>query len=100
MSMSDKMPLQPIEYENDGVIRFRRNRIVRWLLDAGPFDMNQIAMLPGITPQEEAQFAALIGYSVSGWGDLSYVSEGCPEELAEADAIAAKLYAAKNGDTA
>lgn len=90
-----KMPLQPIEYDEHGVIRFRENKIVRYLLDAGPFDMNKIAVLPGISVQERAQFAAMIGYSVSGWGDLSYVQEGCPDELAEADRIADELYEAK-----
>ena len=80
-----KQPLQPLYFDKDGVARFRANAIVRWLLDAGPFDMNQIAVLPGITAQDRAQFAALIGYSVSGWGDLDYVSEGASEELEQAD---------------
>ena len=87
------MPLQPIEWAEDGVIRFVPNRIVRWWLDAGPFDMNQIAALPGISQQERMQFAAMTGYSVSGWGDLSYVAD--TEELAEADAIARAMMEAK-----
>jgi hypothetical protein len=66
-----KQPHQPMQVV-DGIVRFTPNRIVRWLLDAGPFDMNQLAMLPGISREEHAQFAQLIGYSVSGYGDLSY----------------------------
>ncbi len=84
------MPLQPIDIDEEGHIRFRENGIVRWLLDAGPFDLNQIAMLPGISQDESVQFAQLIGYSVSGFGELSYV-EGT-EALKEADTIAEKLW--------
>lgn len=53
-----KLPHQPI-HKVDNVVRFVPNRIVRWLLDAGPFDLNQIAKLPGITQEEHAQFAQL-----------------------------------------
>ena len=70
-----KFPMQPIEIDEDGIARFVANRIVRWLLDAGPFDLNQIALLPGITREEHEQFAQLIGYSLSGFGDLNYVSD-------------------------
>ena len=88
--MADKkQPLQPIKYV-DGSAQFHPNAIVRFLLDAGPFDMNTISCLPGVSNQDRAQFAALIGYPVSGWGELSYVHEGCPEELAEAERIAAE----------
>jgi hypothetical protein len=79
-------PLQPIEWDGHGVIRFRENRIVRKLLDEGPFDMNDIARFEGITDDERSQFAQLIGYSVSGYGDLSYALG-----VNEADAIAEKL---------
>lgn len=85
------MPLQPIEIASDGVVRFRENRIVRWLLDAGPFDMNQIAMLPGISNAERMQFAQLIGYSVSGAGDLSYFDmETCDLMDDEVDKVLAR----------
>jgi hypothetical protein len=39
-------PAQPIVVASDGVVRFKCNPIVRWLLDAGPFDMNTIALKP------------------------------------------------------
>jgi hypothetical protein len=84
----NKLPMQPIVWDDHGVIRFKENRIVRWLLDAGPFDMNQIAALPGITDDERTQFAQLIGYSVSGAGDLPYFDD---EVLEQADAMAEEL---------
>ena len=74
-------PVQPLEIDRDGVVRFKRNAIVRFLLDAGPFDMNQIACLP-VSDEDRCQFAQLIGYSLSGYGELPYVSD---EEFARAE---------------
>jgi hypothetical protein len=68
-----KLPIQPIEADGHGVIRFRKNLIVEHLLDKGGLDLNDLARLD--FPQEDwEQFAQLIGYSVSGFGSLSYVS--------------------------
>lgn len=68
------MPLQPISDDENGVQRFVENRIVSKLLDAGPLDMNDLAIMD-FSQQERIQFAQLIGYSVSGFGSLSYVDE-------------------------
>ena len=70
-----EQPIQPVYKGEDGRYRFRKNAIVRYLLDAGTFDMNQIATLPGISREDREQFAQLIGYSVDGFGELSYVSD-------------------------
>lgn len=67
-------PIQPLEKDKDGVIRFKQNNIVRYLLDNGPFDMNQISILP-FTQEDREQFAQLIGYSLFGFRELSYVSD-------------------------
>ena len=64
-----KHPIQKIE---NG--RFVENAIVRYLLDNGGIDLNQIAVLPFDNADRE-QFAQLIGYSLSGFGSLSYVSD-------------------------
>ena len=61
------MPIQPLI---DG--RFVPNKIVEYLLDNGGIDLNQIARM-NFTKQERMQFAQLIGYSLSGFGSLSYV---------------------------
>ena len=66
-------PIQPL-YNDNGVTRFKANAIVRYLLDAGPFDMNHLAMLP-FSDDDREQFAQLIGYSLSGFSELSYVSD-------------------------
>ena len=95
--MNTKMPMQPVVVLDDGVSRFRVNPIVRFLLDAGPFDLNQVADLPGVTPEERSQFAQLIGYSVSGFGELSFAD---PEHVAQADKIAEAMRAKVRGEDA
>ena len=67
-------PVQPLEVDKDGITRFKMNAIVRHLLDNGGIDMNQIGMLD-FEQNDREQFAQLIGYSLSGFADLSYVSD-------------------------
>lgn len=67
-------PIQDLERDKHGVIRFKKNKIVEYLLDEGPFDLNGIAVLD-FTDDDRAQFAQLIGYSKSGIGDLRYISD-------------------------
>lgn len=81
---------QPLVLDEGGVVRFKENPIVRYLLDNGGIDMNQLALL-GFTNEDQAQFAQLIGYSVSGWGDLSYVTAS---QCKEAD-IRAEIFCKK-----
>ena len=81
-------PMQAIVRDDKGTIRFHRNALVCYLLDAGPYDMNHLACLPGVSRQDYEQFAQLIGYSVSGFGDLSYASNTV---VHKADQIAAKM---------
>lgn len=79
-----KHPMQPIYRDKHGVVRFKENKLVAFLLDAGPFDMNQIAMM-NFSDEDREQFAQLIGYSVSGFGELPYAHD---DAVAAADAIA------------
>lgn len=68
-----KHPVQPLEKDSNNILRFKRNAIVRFLLDAGPFDLNQLELKP-FSQEDREQFAQLIGYSLGGFCDLSYVS--------------------------
>ena len=71
---TNEHPMQPVEID-EGVARFKRNSLVCYLLDSHPMvDMNHLAILPNIPQEDREQFAQLIGYSVSGFGDLSYAS--------------------------
>lgn len=78
-----KQPIQPIVVVND-VFRFRENAIVRFLLEMGGFDLNDLAKMD-FSQEDREQFAMLIGYSLRGFGELSYVSD---ETYAAAAAMA------------
>lgn len=83
-------PMQPVEVDDDGVVRFKRNNIVRYLLDwcaskngaagyhentSGPApDLNHLATM-NFSQEDWTQLAQLGGYSISGFGELSYVSD-------------------------
>lgn len=80
-------PMQPVEWASDGVIRFKENKIIDYLFKTGKLDLNEIAAIP-FPPEDRMQLAQLLGYSVSGYGDLSYVT---PENLAEAEELRDEL---------
>ena len=69
-----KHPMQYTEHAR-GALRFRTNEIVRFLLDAGPFGLNDLAKIP-FSDDDRRQFAQLIGYSVDGYNELSYAATG------------------------
>lgn len=76
-------PMQPVSLDKDGVMRFKPNQIINHLFDTGKLDLNQLATMK-FSNNDREQIAQLLGYSVSGYGDLSYVSR---ESLAVADAM-------------
>lgn len=107
--MSARHPIQPLETDYHGVVRFKRNAIVESLLEAGPLDLNDLAELT-FSREDREQFAQLIGYSLSGFGDLSYVSDETYEAAAamsadpalgslqaRCDALEAKLASVRAG---
>lgn len=67
-----KHPIQPLVIDENGVLRFKSNAIIKWLLDEGPFDLNKIAV-KHFSVEDREQFAQLIGYSLNGFGELDYV---------------------------
>jgi len=80
-------PMQQLRSDARGVVRFRLNHIVAWMLDHGPWDLNDLAT-KGFGKDDWQQFAQLIGYSVDGWASLSYVSR---KQVAKADERVARL---------
>lgn len=99
-------PIQPVGLDEHGVLRFKKNAIVAYLLENGPIDMNQIA-LQGFSPKDREQFAQLIGYSVDGAADLSYVrretitaadlmAKGVDEKAARIKALETRLEATQD----
>ena len=69
-----KQPMQPLVRDKNGVIRFQKNAIIDWLFETGRLDLNQLATMK-FSKDDHMQIAQLLGYSVSGFGDLSYVDE-------------------------
>lgn len=72
-----KHPIQPLALDTHGVLRFKPNKIVQFLLETARksnVDLNTIACM-SFTKEDHEQLAQLIGYSLGGFGDLSYVSD-------------------------
>lgn len=99
-------PIQPVTTDPNGTKRFKENKIVRYLLDAGGIDMNKLAIMP-FDQNDREQFAQLIGYSLSGFSELSYTSDvvveaankmaeyGLTEEQAKLEVLNEKLVATR-----
>lgn len=84
-----KHPMQPIARDaKDGVVRFQANKIIEHLFYSGALDLNKLAVMP-FDDDDRMQIAQLLGYSVSGFGDLSYAD---PAVVEEADRIAESLH--------
>lgn len=78
-----RFPLQPLVLDGNGTVRFKQNAIVRYLIDHSNIDLNRIALVAaehGFSQQDEEQFAQLIGYSLGGFHELSYVSDDTAKE--------------------
>ncbi len=66
-----KHPMQKLEKDEHGTIRFRRNKIVEHL---AVNELNELSTM-GFPAEDWEQLAQLIGYSVSGFSTLSYASD-------------------------
>lgn len=75
--VSKPHPMQPLELDARGVLRFRKNAIVDKLLEvskAHGYGLNEIAR-ESFSTEDHVQLAQLIGYSLDGFGSLSYVDD-------------------------
>lgn len=71
--MSKRQPMQPVVVASDGVIRFKQNKIISDMLEfcqGYGFGLNEIATR-NYEKDDYSQLMQLIGYSVSGYGNLS-----------------------------
>lgn len=84
----DAHPMQPVVVAQDKCHRFLENKMVNhlyeWARDRG-MGLNEMAVM-GFSDEDRMQFAQLIGYSVSGYGELGYVSDKSYEEAARRSA--------------
>lgn len=81
-------PVQPLYVDRMDVIRFRPNKIVQFLAKTSKFDENALELI-GFPHEDRIQFAQLTGWSLSGFGDLSYVTE---DDYARAEQALLELY--------
>jgi hypothetical protein len=91
-----KHPIQPIAFDADGTVRFVKNHIVRFLLDQYKPGLNDLAVRFGSSDDNKAdyeQLMMLIGYSVSGFGDLEIDRRTIAIADRQADALIAKSKA-------
>jgi len=88
-------PIQQLYKYKHGTIRFRKNAIVRFLLDAGPYDLNDLDIM-SFSDNDWEQFAQLIGYSLSLFGDSEFVSDATYDR-AEIAAIGLDGYMCGDG---
>jgi hypothetical protein len=97
-----KNPIQPLSKDAQGTLRFKKNAIVDYLLEWSKqrgLGLNELAAMD-FTQDDREQFWQLIGYSLSGYGELSFVSDATysvavgmteDEDLQEKDARIAVL---------
>lgn len=69
-----KHPMQKM-HKDGKIIRFVANQIIKDLYEQGKIDLNAIAANPAYSNDDRAQLSQLIGYSVSGYCDLSHPTE-------------------------
>lgn len=80
-----KNPIQPLE-QKEGVLRFKANAIVAYLYELSSrhgCGLNELACMK-FSNDDRQQFAQLLGYSLSGYGELGYVDDdsyGAAEEM-------------------
>lgn len=67
-------PIQPIIVDEHGTTRFKKNELVQYLLDNGGLTINDLAKKE-FSQEDRIQFAQLIGYSLSRFSELSYVTD-------------------------
>lgn len=94
-------PTQPLVVDEHGVVRFKRNEVVRYMLDHPDADLNVLGReveLGRLPVADYMQLMQLIGYSVSGYGDCAYSSEHevWREHADKMDAEAATLWMVRN----
>lgn len=65
MSTETRHPIQPLEFADDGILRFKANAIVKHLVKNQLIDLNELARMRFPRADWE-QFNQLMGYSHSG----------------------------------
>lgn len=78
-------PLQPVYRDERGILRFRPNLVVVKLTELCP-GWDRAMQDPEVSDEDREQFATLIGFTLAGFCELSFVSD-----VAIAKALSARL---------
>ena len=97
-------PMQPVYLDKEpgcaSLARFRSNEVIEWMLEEGRdgrhFDLNRIGARFAAErhSRDRMQLVQLIGYSISGYSELSFVSN---ESAARANEAAHELGVERPG---
>lgn len=71
----DAHPIQPLILDENGVLRFKPNQIVRFLLDGQPIDLNRV-MNANFSADDRSQLVQLLGIPVSSYADFPCAKAG------------------------
>jgi hypothetical protein len=71
--------LREVYTDTKGVVRFRGNAVVEWLFKNGRIDLNTIPC-HSLPSKDVAEFWQMLGYSVSGYGDLDFIDRMTVEQ--------------------
>lgn len=74
MNLTPSHPMQPLIIDEQDLPRFKKNKIVEYLYTKGNIDLGHIAC-EGFDVEDMEQFYQLMGYSVSRYTTLSFVSD-------------------------
>lgn len=98
--MKRKHPIQKIAYDDKGVIRFVENKIVSFLLDEYKPGLNSLHQRFWSDQEDYEQLMMLIGYSVDGFGSLSYSGTVPLTTVSITDRMAERLRKVKESEEA
>jgi hypothetical protein len=76
----NKLPMQPVEFDDSGVLRFRGNKVVEYLFETRAINLNTIPTR-ALPAEDVEQFWQMLGYSLSGYQDLSFIREETKRSL-------------------
>lgn len=67
-------PVQPLVRDADGIIRFKPNKIIVFLMNTSKFDLNDLLYME-FSAEDYVQLAQLMGNSLKYLSELPYVTD-------------------------
>lgn len=96
MKIKTNHPVQPVIQDEHGVLRYKKNGIVDFLLRESKWTLNDLAPMD-FTQEDWEQFSQLTGYSVCGMNDLGHTTDRVAAIGAKRSEKLRKVLAALSG---